>query len=386
MHIVPPREPNPYRPGFNQAPAELAGREPVLSAAREALDMAALDARTPRPLVLVGTRGVGKTVVLGEIAAVAAEAHSWPTAAVEVRPGGSFTDRLAHRLRVVTQLFDEVRPGRRLRLTAATVRAGALGIGGELTLAAEPRAESSVGSLEEALAGACEAAARRGGGVLVSIDELQLAKRAELAEFTATIQGHVADAWPLVVVAAGLPSIRDPHRSVTYLERGEWHELGLLDHAATLRAIVHPARSAGRPCDAEAAERLADASGGYPYAIQVLGHHAWRSSAGAGRILLEHATQAVAAAEVDLAAGLYAARWLDASRTEQTYLEALARLTVAGGRVTGAEVAAALGKPTSAVSYLRDRLLKKGTIFADDRTLSFVAPGMASWVLARSEN
>lgn len=378
------REPNPYRPGFNQAPTELAGRESVLSAAREALDTAAFDARTPRPLVLVGTRGVGKTVILGEIAALAAEAHSWPTAAVEVRPGGSFTDRLTQRLRVVTQLFDEVRPGRRLRLTAATVRAGALGIGGELTLAPDPRPQSATPPLEEALAGACEAAIRRGGGVVVSIDELQLVKRAELAEFTATIQEHVADAWPLVVVAAGLPSIRDPQRSVTYLERGAWHELGLLDRSATLRAIVLPARSAGRPCNEDAAQRLADASGGYPYAIQVLGHHAWRASTGAARILLEHATQAVAAAEVDLAAGLYEARWLDASRTEQTYLVVLARLTVAGGRVTGAEVAAALGKPASAVSYLRDRLLKKGTIFADDRALSFVAPGMASWVLARS--
>lgn len=385
MHIVSPRAPNPFRPGFNQAPVELAGREGVLSAARESLDTAALDARTPRPLVLVGTRGVGKTVVLGEIAALAAEAHSWPTAAVEVRPKSAFSDRLAHRLQVVTRLFDDVRPGRRLRITAATVRAGALGIGGELTLAAEPPLETSAGALEMALHGACEAAARRGGGLVVSIDEVQLARRAELADLTATLQEHVADAWPLVVVAAGLPAIRDPHRSVTYLERGEWHELGLLDRAATLRAIGRPAEAAGRPFDEDAAEALAAASGGYPYAIQVLGHHSWRASTGSDRISLEHASRAVVAGEVDLAAGLYASRWLDASKTEQTYLDALAQLTLDGAGVTGADVAGALGRPTSAVSYLRDRLLKKGTIFADGRELRFVSPGMARWVLDRSD-
>ncbi len=81
------RQPNPYRPGFNQSPGVLAGRDEALTAVREALEVAALDGRTPRPLVLVGTRGVGKTVLLGEIAAIAAELHGWLTVSVEIRPG-----------------------------------------------------------------------------------------------------------------------------------------------------------------------------------------------------------------------------------------------------------------------------------------------------------
>ena len=42
------RQPNPYRPGFNQTPTVIAGLDEVLSAAREAIDVAALDGRTPR--------------------------------------------------------------------------------------------------------------------------------------------------------------------------------------------------------------------------------------------------------------------------------------------------------------------------------------------------
>jgi hypothetical protein len=373
------RSPNPYRPGFNQPPSELAGREEVLSAAREALDVAVLDGRTPRPLLLVGTRGVGKTVLLGEIAATAAALHSWPSAAVEVRPGGRFVDRLAGRLAATTALFEQSKPGRRFRVTSATLRAGAVGLGAEVNLSAEP--PTAALSLEAALTATCAAAEARSSGLVVAVDELQLADRGELAEFTATLQEHVVDGWPLVVVAAGLPSLREPRRSVTYLERGEWHELGLLDGAATLRALTAPASSAGRPFEEAAAHLLVQASGGYPYAIQVLGHHAWRASTGSARIGLADAQRAVAAAEADLAAGLYAARWSDASATERTYLSALARLVIDGAPHTGADVAAALDRKPQAVSYLRDRLLKKGTIFAEGRNLHFVVPGLAQWVL-----
>ncbi|MFK5644980.1 AAA family ATPase [Ornithinimicrobium sp. LYQ121] len=72
------RTPNPYRPGFNQAPARLVGRDAILAAAAEALEIAAFDGRTPRPLLLVGPRGVGKTVLLGEIATVAAQGTAGP--------------------------------------------------------------------------------------------------------------------------------------------------------------------------------------------------------------------------------------------------------------------------------------------------------------------
>jgi hypothetical protein len=372
------RSPNPYRPGFNQAPVELAGRDVVLAAAREAFDVAALDGRTPRPLLLVGTRGVGKTVLLGEIAAMAGQLHSWPAAAVEVRPDGRFVERLSGRLMATAALFEQTKKGRGFRVTSATLRAGAAGIGGEVRLDAD---QPGPPSFEDALARVCTAAVERTSGLVITIDELQLADRDELAELTATLQERITDNWPLVVVAAGLPMVREPRRSVTYLERGEWHELGLLDEAATLRALLEPAESAGRPFEPAAARAVANATGGYPYAIQVLGHHAWRASTGSARIQPAHAREAIAAGQADLAAGLYAARWSDASEAEQTYLIALARLIVVDASTGGGDVARALGRSPQAVSYLRDRLLKKGTIFANGRRLSFVVPGMAQWVL-----
>lgn len=67
------------------------------------------------------------------------------------------------------------------------------------------------------------------------------ANRSELADFAATLQQHVPDNLPLVVVLAGLPSIRDTQRGTTYLERAEWHVLGLLDAVATRAALAEAA-------------------------------------------------------------------------------------------------------------------------------------------------
>ncbi len=229
---------------------------------------------------------------------------------------------------------------------------------------------------------AAEAAIGCGGGLVITVDELQLADRAELANFAAVLQQHVGDHWPLVVAGAGLPSLRERDRSVTYLERGEWHELGLLGRADTLEALTGPAAEAHRPMDQEAAQLLTEASGGYPYAIQVLGHHAWRASHGHERIGPDHARAGLSAAQRDLSAGLYASRWNDASPREREYLAALARLPEGSG---GGDVARELGEPTSKVSYLRDRLIKKGTLFPERGALRFLVPGMAQWIREDAE-
>src|SRR5919107_1453352 len=383
------RTPNPFRPGFNQPPLALTGRETVLAAVREALAVAALDARTPRPVVLTGGRGVGKTVLLGEAAVIAAEEHSWLTVPVEVRPDRPFTPHLVHRLEVATELYRQARTSRRrMEVTGATLRATVLGVGAELELSRESRpAPADAPRLDHALAAAVEAALAHGAGLVLTVDELQLASRAELADLAATLQQHVPDDWPLVVILAGLPSLRDAQResrrAVTYLERAEWHVLGLLDPAATAEALAEPARQAGRPMSDTARRLLAEASGGYPYAIQVLGHHAWRASVGSSSIEVRHARAAADAAEADLAAGLYTSRWHGASPKEQEYLTALAELLSAQGSAGGADVARALGRTTQQVSYLRDRLIRKGTIFAEAGTLVFAVPGMADWVIAQ---
>ena len=376
-----PRVPNPYRPGFNQAPAALAGREVAVSAVRSALEVAALDGRTPRPLIFVGGRGVGKTVLLGEAAAIAAQEHSWLTVPAEVRPGRPFAPQLIERLAAARDLYRQVAPGQHLQVTAAKVRASVLGVGGEIEVSRPTGGPAAPAiPLEAALAEACTAAAERGAGILLTLDEVQSAQRSELADLAATLQLHVPDNWPLVIAMAGLPGVRDSQRRVTYLERAEWHVLGLLDGQATERALREPARAAGPPMTASARAALAAASGGYPFAVQVLGHHAWQQSSGEAEIDLRHVPAAIEAADRELRAGLYESRWYDASPGERRYLRALADLRVRELATDSAAVARVLGKRAGDVSYLRERLMRKGTIFAEPEGLRFAVPGMAAWI------
>jgi hypothetical protein len=129
----------------------------------------------------------------------------------------------------------------------------------------------------------------------------------------------------------------------SYFERAEWHELGSLDQAATLEALTEPAAAAGRPFEPAAAAELASETGGYPYAIQLYGHHAWRASAGQDRITLDAARQAAKTGGAQLERGLYAQRWAQASPREQQYLLALASQHAEGQTMNGGAVARRLG-------------------------------------------
>jgi predicted AAA+ superfamily ATPase len=61
---------NPFSPGAGTMPPELVGREPILEKARIVFERA-LNGLDARGMLLVGLRGVGKTVLLHEIERIA---------------------------------------------------------------------------------------------------------------------------------------------------------------------------------------------------------------------------------------------------------------------------------------------------------------------------
>jgi type II secretory pathway predicted ATPase ExeA/DNA-binding MarR family transcriptional regulator len=378
---------SPYRPGFNQAPMVLAGRDEVLTAAQEAIAIAALDRRTPPPLLLVGARGVGKTVLLGEIAERAGAAHGWPHAHLEVTPSASFAPQLARTVVSTLELLESAPRQGRLHVTETVLRAELPGVvGAEVHLNRQPQgAGDPTLAIADLLRALAERLMARNTGVVLTIDEAQLADRDEMTRFAAALQEATGKDWPLVVVLAGLRSLRDHRRMPSYFERAEWHELGSLDQAATLEALAQPAAVAGRPFEPAAAAELASETGGYPYAIQLYGHHAWRASAGQDQITLAAARQAARTGGVQLERGLYAQRWAQASAREQQYLVALASQHAEGQTMTGGAVARRLGVTPAQLSQHRARLIEKGTLVAEGDTLSFTVPGMAGYVLRATD-
>ena len=169
MTAEPRRIQNPYRPGFNQAPMTLGGRREVLEDLVDALETAAIDHRMPPPVLLVGPRGVGKTVLLGELAQLAGARFGWPRVHVEVRPDTPFSDDLVASIDAAHQLIEQAPPAG-LRTESATIRAQVAGVGGELRFARPngPAPTPSARTLREALTELAELAIDRDTGVTLS--------------------------------------------------------------------------------------------------------------------------------------------------------------------------------------------------------------------------
>ena len=75
---------NPFAPGAGQRPPELAGRDKEVDAFEIVLERVARG-RPERSMVLTGLRGVGKTVLLGELRSMAMHA-GWGAGKIEARP------------------------------------------------------------------------------------------------------------------------------------------------------------------------------------------------------------------------------------------------------------------------------------------------------------
>lgn len=90
-------------------------------------------------MVLTGGRGVGKTVLLGAAAELAAERHGWLTVSVEIRAETPFRPQLIERLVVAAELYRQTPAEKRTTVTAATLRASVLGVGGEVEVSRRER-------------------------------------------------------------------------------------------------------------------------------------------------------------------------------------------------------------------------------------------------------
>jgi len=90
---------NPFAPGAGNPPPELAGRAPVLDDVTVALKRLAIG-RPTQSSILVGLRGVGKTVLLVRIGDIA-EAEGFKVHSVEAHEGKGLPELLTPGLRSI---------------------------------------------------------------------------------------------------------------------------------------------------------------------------------------------------------------------------------------------------------------------------------------------
>ncbi|MFD1145851.1 AAA family ATPase [Saccharothrix hoggarensis] len=392
---------NPFAPGAGQRPPELAGRDKELGAFEVVLERVARG-RPERSLVLTGLRGVGKTVLLGELRSMALK-RGWGAGKIEARPEAGLRRPLSAALhRAIRDLAVRHRAPDRVEAVLGVLKAFALRSNPEDAKlrdrwqpgidvpAAVGRADS--GDIEidlvELFTEVAELAQDVGAGVALLIDEMQDVRADDISALCAACHELSQSGAPLVVVGAGLPHLPAVlSASKSYSERlFRYVRIDRLSREDADRAVLAPVDREEAGIEPEALDALFDASGGYPYFIQAYGKAAW-DAAPADPITAVDVAVAAPEADAELAVGFFGSRYERATPAEREYLRAMAELT--DGKDAGvntAQVADHLGRKPSSLSPARDSLIKKGLVYSAERgQIAFTVPHFGRFLLGRED-
>lgn len=384
-----------YTPGAGHSPRVLAGRDALLHDFELMLNSVSVEGRVrAQDIILSGPRGVGKTVTVTAYGTLAASTGYEVVNLQAVTGQAGLVDSLLYRASSKVQAG--AGPWQRAKNAfnlLAGVNLGAAGFtAGITTHPKESRAPGlDAGTLAEALVALATAVRedQPNGGLLITVDELQVASPTDLALLAATLHRLNVDHAQAVVVFAGtgLPHTPEALRKagVTHPDRLfalEPLPLTLADDDAAY-AIVEPARRTGVSWHPDAIGRIVTACNGYPAHLQLFAHATWTDAPGPSTITLADVETALPKAAAQLERRTLGPRW---DRMPDRQREFLTALAINGGRATASQLARTLDRKSQELSWVRQALIEEGDVFAPKRGhLSLAVPLMAPFVLAHYE-
>ncbi len=363
---------NPYAPGAGSAPPELAGRDRLRQDVAISIERIRR-CKAAKSVLLVGLRGVGKTVLLDQMRKDA-EATGVQAVRIEAPENRSLPAVLAPQLRQVLLRLSRVESAKKMAQRGLRALAGfamALKVHYsdiEVGLDLEPLAGlADNGDLEGDLAALLEevglAARKASTAVVLFIDELQYLETDQFAALISALHRCSQGNLPLTLVGAGLPQLRARAGDAkSYSERlFEYPMIGPLNEADVELALVKPAHEEGVEFETAAVTRIIQATRGYPYFLQEWGKHVW-NVAERSPITADD----VVAAEVEVMAALdesfFRVRFDRLTVKEKHYLRAMAEL--GPGPHRSGDVAKVLGKGVTSQGPVRQSLINKGMIWS----------------------
>lgn len=363
---------NPFAPGAGTPPPELAGRDETLEKARITLARVSLG-RSSKSMLLVGLRGVGKTVLLNRIHRIA-EAQKYLAELIEVTEQKNMAELLVPALRKILLRLDEFqnvsdKVKRGLRALRSFVSAVRLQYG-DITLGLDVDAElgtADSGDLERDLqdlfVAVGEAAQARQTAVAIMLDELQYLSETEMSALIMAMHKTSQRELPFVLIGAGLPQLVGlAGESKSYAERlFEFPEVGPLKDLDAKKALTDPVEREGVTFAAEALGEILRVTEGYPYFLQEWGYVAW-DKADQSPITLDVVRQATVIATNRLDQSFFRVRFDRLTPAEKRYLRAMAELGVGPHR--SGSIADILGLKVNQVGPVRSSLVKKGMIYS----------------------
>jgi hypothetical protein len=363
---------NPFSPGAGSPPPELAGRGPVLEQAR--LTLGRIKAGRPeRSFLLVGLRGVGKTVLLNQVReladsmgyrAVLIEAHEGKPLATLLLPAlrqllisldrmANISQKAKRGLRVLKSFFNA------LKIKYHDIEIG-IDIDPEVGTADSGSLEADLSEVFIALG---EAAADRRTAIALIIDEMQYLNEEELSALIMAMHQISQRQLPVVLVGAGHPQlVALSGRSKSYAERlFQFPEVGALQPADAAAAVQEPVQEQNVQFTEEALQEIIRQTKGYPYFLQEWGYQAWNLAA-QSPIGIDVVREATAESIRRLDANFFRVRFDRLTPREKQYLRALADLGDTAQR--SGDIAERLGVNVRNIAPVRNGLIKKGMIYS----------------------
>ena len=360
---------NPFAPGAGSRPPELAGRDEIIESARIALGRVRLG-RAEKSQMLLGLRGVGKTVLLNRISELA-EDSGYSVVMLEAPEGQRFARYLAPALKAVILRLSRIE---RARGHAARAMGALRGFASafkvtigdvEFGVTEPPTADS--GNLEvdlpELLLATGQTARAAETSVCICLDEVQYLTEEDLRGLIVALHRVAQRGLPVVLFGAGLPQVAAmAGEAKSYAERlFDYPEVGALTNEAAVTAVREPVREEGADITDDSLRRIVTVTEGYPYFLQEWGKHTWNAAA-RSPITAADVESASASAMDALDSSFFRVRFDRLTPREQDYLRAMAELGP-GPHWSGA-IAEKLGTTVERMGPLRSGLIRKGMIWS----------------------
>lgn len=350
----------------------MAGRDDLCRHVQIALERTRL-CRPAKSLLMVGLRGVGKTVLLSRMRDDA-ERAGIHTLYMEAPEDRSLPSILAPRLRQALlrlSRIEKVRDlaNRSLRALAGFVNALKMKFTDlEVTLDLEPEPgladngilEDDLQALLEIVGKACRKA---DVALVLFLDEMQYVPEEQLAALVTSLHRCAQQSLPVCLVGAGLPQLRGRMgQAKSYAERlFDFPKVGPLSPEDARYAIEQPARENLVAFREEAIERIVGQTEGYPYFLQEWGKHVW-DVASQSPITLEDVQEASRLALADLDQSFFRVRFDRLTPTQKQYLRAMAQLGPGSHR--SGDIADVLDRKVTSLGPIRSHLIAKGMIWS----------------------
>jgi hypothetical protein len=363
---------NPYAPGAGTPPPELAGRDGLLETVRIAIARIRAG-RAAKSVLMIGLRGVGKTVLLDRMREDA-EAVGVQAMRIEAPEGRSLPAILAPQLRQALLRLSRHEQAREYGQRALKALSGfARGLKikfGDIEVGIDFPPEPGLadnGDLEhdlQALLEASGAAAKKAGTALILfIDELQYVEEEQLAALITALHRIAQRQLPVMMVGAGLPQLPGRMgRAKSYAERlFDFPEVGPLDDEAARIALEKPAMEQGVAFQPNALVRIIGETQGYPYFLQEWGKHVW-DVADTSPITEDDVRRASDEAIAALDESFFRVRFDRLTPSEKRYLRAMAQ--IGPGPHRSGDVAQVLSKKVTSLGPIRNQLIAKGMVWS----------------------